>query len=463
MKGIICLYIYLSFSLPVSAQGVDKSMRVDTLSLAERLSFHTNMVDWTLLTPNVGVEFDVRSTNWNRWAVGMDLRYNWQTKNTFKSGLVYNIMGARLYFRNYWRPRQIGDEGVSRHTRFIDRVFSCRRTRVKHPGLLFYRGAYLSYNKYSIKLLGSEGYQGSAVTAGFTYGIVKPLYVFKNGNSLDFDLGVSAGLAFASYDKYRHDRESDCYPVTKRSQSGVHPVVSDLHVGFVYRLGSYPVTKKYRWRYDCDQVYRDRIDSIYAAKERAAADKRYSDSLTAVVSKDFWHHYDSIMGIKKIETDSLNRVKAAAVAQARQAEKERKRQARLDAKAAKAAAKTRAESTVLTTDSLSSGIVTSDSLSITAPSGEAAVLSGSTAVPSDSSMTAPADITATPTADSSESEPAEDAASEESTPMADAETESTEVAPAPEAGESPATSEGAPSETPLEQTSETNQGKEDAE
>lgn len=127
------VYIFILL-LPVSAQGVDKSMRVDTLSLAERLSFHTNMVDWTLLTPNVGVEFDVRSTNWNRWAVGMDLRYNWQTKNTFKSGLVYNIMGARLYFRNYWRPRQIGDEGVSRHTRFIDRVFSCRRTRVKHPG-----------------------------------------------------------------------------------------------------------------------------------------------------------------------------------------------------------------------------------------------------------------------------------------------------------------------------------------
>ncbi|MDE5948203.1 MAG: DUF3575 domain-containing protein [Prevotella sp.] len=502
-------------------------MRVDTLSLAERLSFHTNMVDWTLLTPNAGVEFDVRSTNWNRWAVGLDLRYNWQTKHTFKSGLVYNIMGARLYFRNYWRPRQIGDEGVGRHTRFIDRVFSCRRTRVKHPGLLFYRGAYLSYNKFSIKLLGSEGYQGSAVTAGFTYGIVKPLYVFTNGNSLDFDLGVSAGLAFASYDNYRHDRESDCYPVTKRSQSGVHPVVSDLHVGFVYRLGSYPVTKKYRWRYDCDQVYRDRIDSIYAAKEKAAADKRYNDSLTAVVSKDFWHHYDSIMSVKKKETDSLNRVKtaaAAAAAQARQAEKERERQARLDAKAAaktaKAAAKTPADSTALATDSLSSGIVTSDSLSITASSGEAAAPSDSTAVPSDSIMTAPVDSTATPPADSQESESTEDTASGDSTSADGAETESTEVAPATEAEgtpapaeespaapseeaaepeetpapveestsatsedaaepeaeptpsedssvseaeEPPATSEEPASETPLEQTSETSQGKEAAE
>lgn len=513
-------------SLSVTAQGVDKSMRVDTLSLAERLSFHTNMVDWTLLTPNAGVEFDIRSTNWNRWAIGLDLRYNWQTKHTFKSGLVYNIMGARLYFRNYWRPRQIGDDGIHRHTSIVDRAFSCRRTRVKHPGLLFYRGAYLSYNKYSIKLLGSEGYQGSAVTAGFTYGIVKPLYVFKNGNSLDFDLGISAGLAFASYDKYRHDRESDCYPVTSRSQSGVHPVVSDLHVGFVYRLGNYPVTKKYRWRYDCDQVYRDRIDSIYAAKERAAADKRYNDSLIAVVSKDFWHHYDSIMGVKKIETDSLNRVKAAAAAaaaQARQAEKERERQARLDAKAgakaAKAGAKTPADSTALTTDSLSSGLVTSDSLAVTPSTGTIPVSSDSTtvspdstAVPSDSSMTAPVDSTATPPAASSESEPTEDAVSEEVTPPAAAEAETPEVAPteaetpaqaeespaapseeaaepeetpspaeespapeaeetpattgespAPEAEETPATAEETASETPQEQTSETDQGKEDAE
>lgn len=538
----MCLCMFVS-SLSVTAQGVDKSMRVDTLSLAERLSFHTNMVDWTLLTPNAGVEFDIRSTNWNRWAIGLDLRYNWQTKHTFKSGLVYNIMGARLYFRNYWRTRQVvpRDEedrfaktyNIYPHTRFVDRVFSCRRNRVRHPGLLFYRGAYLSYNKFSIKLLGSEGYQGSAVTAGFTYGIVKPLYVFKNGNSLDFDLGVSAGLAFASYDKYRHDRESDCYPVTKRAQSGVFPVVSDLHVGFVYRLGRYPVTKKYRWRYDCDQAYKERIDSIYSARMTEAEKKFTEDTIMAKVSKDFWHHYDSIMGVKKIETDSLNRVKAAAAAaaaKARQAEKEREHQARLDAKAAakaaKAGAKTPADSTALTTDSLSSGLLTSDSLAVTpssgaipVPSDSTTVSPDSTAVPSDSSMTAPVDSTATPPAASSESEPKEAAASEEATPAAAAEAETPEVAPteaetpaqaeespaapseeaaepeetpspaeespapeaeetpatteespapeaeetfAPEAEETPATAEETASETPQEQT-ETNQGKEDAE
>lgn len=459
------------FSLSVAAQGVDKSMRVDTLSLAERLSFHTNMVDWTLLIPNAGIEFDVHSTNWNRWAVGLDVRYNWQTSHTFKSGLVYNIMGARFYFRNYWRTRQTEprDEEnkfdktykIYPHTRFLDRVFSCRRNRVRHPGLLFYRGAYLSYNKFSIKLLGSEGYQGSAVTAGFTYGIVKPLYVFKNGNSLDVDLGISAGLALASYDKYRHDRENDCYPVTKRAQSGVFPVVSDLHVGFVYRLGRYPVTKKYRWRYDCDQVYKDRIDSIYSAKMSAAEKKYTEDSITESVSKDFWHCYDSIMAVKKIETDSLNRVKAAATAAAkkvRQAEKERERQARLDvranAKAAKAGMKTPADSTALPTDSLSS-----DNFSTT-------VSSDTISAPSDSVMTAPSDSSSMTVSEESPTSTEETPAvpSEETVlePAEESTVSATEEAPATtekteESAEIPT------SETPQEQPSEDNQGKEAAE
>lgn len=458
------------FSLSVAAQGVDKSMRVDTLSLAERLSFHTNMVDWTLLIPNAGIEFDVHSTNWNRWAVGLDVRYNWQTSHTFKSGLVYNIMGARFYFRNYWRTRQAEprDEEnkfdktykIYPHTRFLDRVFSCRRNRVRHPGLLFYRGAYLSYNKFSIKLLGSEGYQGSAVTAGFTYGIVKPLYVFKNGNSLDVDLGVSAGLALASYDKYRHDRENDCYPVTKRAQSGIFPVVSDLHVGFVYRLGRYPVTKKYRWRYDCDQIYKDRIDSIYSAK-MSAAEKRYTeDTIMVSVSKDFWHCYDSIIAVKKIETDSLNRVKDAAAAKAHKAQKERERQARLDAKAAKTKAKTPTDSTVLPHDSLFS-----DSLSTT-------VSSSTIPEPSDSVMTTTSDSSSmtvseelpipteeTPTAPSEETTPE---LVEEPEPAEESTATATEEAPAAteeteESAEKPA------SETLLEQPSEDNQGKEAAE
>ena len=40
------------------------------------------------------------------------------------------------------------------------------------------------------------------------------------------------------------------------------PMPTAARVGFVYRFGSYPITKKYRWRYDADAQYQYRIDSI---------------------------------------------------------------------------------------------------------------------------------------------------------------------------------------------------------
>lgn len=338
-----------------AAQVVEKRMETDKLSLAERLSIRTNMLDWTLLMPNIGVEFDVKSTNWNRWAVGLSVRGNWQTGHTFKRSLVYNLMGVRAEFRNYWRPRQIGAEGVVPHTNFIDKVFSCRRTHVKHPGLIFYRGLYVSYNDFSIKLTG-DGYQGSALTAGFTYGVVKPLYAFKNGNSLDFELGVSAGASMARYDRFRHDRESDCYPVTEQKGWSIvsHPVVSDLRVGFVYRFGKYPSTRKYRWRYDCDPVYKHRIDSIRTEEERERINRETLDSIIGEIRKDFWHDYDSIASANKAAADSVSRMKVAAkaaVEKQRRADRERERRAGLDAKAAAKAAKAKAMESPVPTDS----------------------------------------------------------------------------------------------------------------
>ncbi|WP_289222034.1 DUF3575 domain-containing protein, partial [Xylanibacter rodentium] len=209
LKGLLYLCCLCLMSVTASAQEVTNKSHVDTLSLKERLTFRTNMVDWTMLVPNIGVEFDIRKENWNRWTVGLNFRGNWQTSHTFKPGLVYNIRGVRAEFRNYWRTRQVGEQYPA-HTGKIDRLFSCRRTTVKRPGVVWYRGAYVSYNDFSIKLT-QKGYQGQAYTFGFTYGMTKPLYVFNNGSSLDLELGISAGISYARYDEYRHDRESNCY------------------------------------------------------------------------------------------------------------------------------------------------------------------------------------------------------------------------------------------------------------
>lgn len=54
----------------VMAQVIETRPYVDTLSTSERISLRTNAVDWLLLVPNIGVEYDVRNLNWNRWTVG---------------------------------------------------------------------------------------------------------------------------------------------------------------------------------------------------------------------------------------------------------------------------------------------------------------------------------------------------------------------------------------------------------
>lgn len=274
----------------MSAQVLDNSTRVDTLKFAERISLRANALDWLLLTPNIGIEYDLSNKNWNRWTVGVNLRANWQTSHTFKPGVVYNLISAKAEVRNYWRTRQVTDtvevyedgivvdeyveKGVDPHKTLLGRLFSMRRRKIKHPATTYYRGLYLSHSDYSIKL-GKEGKQGKAIGLGLTYGIIRPLYVYKNGNSLDFEAGISAGVAYTKYNTYTHDRESDCYPVVEQKDWHLlkHPVISEIKLGFVYRFGKYPVTKKYRWRYDADADYKFRVDSVATVKEAAKINK----------------------------------------------------------------------------------------------------------------------------------------------------------------------------------------------
>lgn len=301
LKGLLYLCCLCMMPVVASAKESAGKNHVDTLSFADRLSFRTNMVDWTLLVPNIGVEFDIQNKNWNRWSLGLNVRGNWQTSHTFKPGIVYNISGVRGELRNYWRTRQVDDHRFPPHTSVIDKLFSCRRTKVKHPEAVYYRGIYLSYNEYSFKL-SSTGYQGQAYTLGFTYGVVKPLYVLKNGNSIDFELGFSAGLSYTRPHEYVHDRESDCYRLTKISKSKLvlPPTVSDIRVGFVYRVGKYPITKKYRWRYDVDEVFRDYKQQIADSLDKVRKDKELLNRHTDDAVKTFWHVYDSVYNAKKL-------------------------------------------------------------------------------------------------------------------------------------------------------------------
>ncbi|WP_299271179.1 DUF3575 domain-containing protein [uncultured Prevotella sp.] len=275
----------------VRAQVFETRARIDTLKWNERISLHTNAVDWALLIPNIGVEYDIRSTNWNRWAVGMSAKTKWRTNSRFKQRLFYNVSEVRFEFRNYWRTRQIDGREVTKHTSFIDRLFSCRRTVVKHPHTTYYRGVYASAGDYSF-LVDRKGRQGKFVSGGVTYGAMYPMYVFKSGNSLDLDLGISVGLVATNMEKFR--LVDDCYERTQPGKWKVvpFPMPTEARVGLVYRLGKYPINKKYRWRYDVDMRYRERYDSIRYEIEARRQERHITDSITNKIYNDFWLEYD---------------------------------------------------------------------------------------------------------------------------------------------------------------------------
>ena len=268
------------------------------------------------MIPNLGVEFDVKSTNWNRWAVGLTLKTKWNTPATFKNRVFYNITEVRADFRNYWRTRQINNK-VPAHTGFIDRLFSCRRRVVKHPKTTYYRGAYMSFSDFSIKF-GREGHQGKALSAGITYGIIKPLYAFRTGNTLDLDLGFDAGFVAVNSEKFIYNRADNCYTRTKQGSWKVvpFPMPTAARVGFVYRFGSYPITKKYRWRYDADAQYQYRIDSIANQRVVDAINQHNRDSVESVIYKEFWQVYDSVAVVNSAKADSMRIVNAKLKAEA---------------------------------------------------------------------------------------------------------------------------------------------------
>lgn len=376
LYGIIVSILTL-LPIGVRAQVFETRARIDTLKWNERISLHTNAVDWALLIPNIGVEYDIRSTNWNRWAVGMSAKTKWRTNSRFKQRLFYNVSEVRFEFRNYWRTRQIDGREVTKHTSFIDKLFSCRRTVVKHPHTTYYRGVYASAGDYSF-LVDRKGRQGKFVSGGVTYGAMYPMYVFKSGNSLDLDLGISVGLVATNMEKFR--LVDDCY---ERTQPGKwkavpFPMPTEARVGLVYRLGKYPINKKYRWRYDVDMRYRERYDSIRYALEAQRQERHIADSITNKIYNDFWQEYDKEAKLNLNNARIAAEKQKAEAAKLKAAEKLRLEE---EAKAAKQKA-LEEKNKAATTDSINA--MKTDSIGVTPTD-------SITTVPTDSINAAPTD------------------------------------------------------------------------
>lgn len=310
LRELVAIALML-LPLCVSAQPLDNRRVVENLSIMDRLSIRTNGTDWLAMIPNLGVEFDVSNKNWNRWAVNVNLRYRPGANTNYTAPVVYQLTEFKVEGRMYWRERQAQASGpMAYHEMPWDKLMSCRRMIPKHPRTVFYRGLYAAYDKYDF-FLKSKGYKGNAVQFGATWGFVKNLYTFSNNNSIDMEIGISAGIAFWKNTKYTRVKQSQFvagegnYDYQDTQVNGWKllkiPMINDLHAALVYRLGKYPVQKKYRWRYDVDMDYRARVDSTWLLNDRNRTLKFYRDSVYKVVARDFTLTYDSVIAVRHKE------------------------------------------------------------------------------------------------------------------------------------------------------------------
>ncbi len=299
-------FIIASFITCVKAQVVDDTMHVIYAKQADRLAVRTNPVTWVLQCPNIGFEYAVRPENWNRWTVGLNVMGRWKGSNTFNPATVFNLNEIRFDFKNYWRERFVRGEGAHAldgntdpHKKWIDKLFSLRRKNfyneadpkhtypyLKHPAIVFYRGIYGSFDKFSVKF-GKTGYQGTAVSIGGTYGIIRTLHEYEKAGRLDMELGLSAGLIFLpSCQEYTLNRITNSYvrEGEKYSKFIPFPMVTDLRLGFVYHFGKMPLTQQYRWRYDADSAFHVLVDSL-AADRQAKWEQKQIDKSYAIYIK----------------------------------------------------------------------------------------------------------------------------------------------------------------------------------
>lgn len=389
-----CILAILLSIIPQTVYGQADSATpsVDTASVAvdsvvvpvepfrNKIGIRTNVVDWVATIPNVGFEYEVKRSPYykNPYTIGAVVRWNWNTWSRYTPSTVFNVFDIRIEGRKYWstyldrskakrlKPNEKpgydpkDKEKNSKPERLKDRLYEITSQKYENGGMGttadtvdywhylyrqlgkidraepneergYYFGFYMGYHNYSYKL-GSTGRQGNAFSAGITGGYTIPLYSY-NDRYIDLDLGGSLGIFYTKYDEYRHDPESNCYPIVAAGEGAIFPMVTELRLALVYRFQSVrqkTLTDKQgrseRLQYLSDQetvlgrlndsimkVRQLHADSVKLAKENAKLERALQDSLQQV-RKAFVK--DSIKQAKlneKLMADSLIRLRQMLV------------------------------------------------------------------------------------------------------------------------------------------------------
>lgn len=268
--------------------------KLDTLTMSERISFRTNMIDWFALTPNLGLEFTLGNMNWSHWTMGISGRWNPSTQTLGTSYNVYDLTDVRLDLRYYQHGR------------------SSRRS--------FFLGVYGTYGSHDVKL-STNGFKGTHAATGLSVGTIAPLYSYRNGSSLDLEIALSAGVMFAKHEEYT--RENDKYLTAKPPENfklsfDMLPYIAAndvLRVSLVYHFGP-SVANRYKHRIAIDERYRLHLNEMQIRRDST----RQADAELKAIRRDSLDKADYEKRFekqrleleKKFINDSLQHVKRQA-------------------------------------------------------------------------------------------------------------------------------------------------------
>lgn len=263
----------------------------EKVKLKDRWGFHTNVIEWVMTTPNIGVEYDVIHRDTRKTSIMLSGKYNWNFDHEYNASnsnrYIYNNLGLKAELRFYFRTRSKDDwEDKLLKNKDIDGFYNKFFIR---KGLLlskdkprtyraYYLAPYISYDKFSLKF-GETGKQGTATSVGISFGYNTPLYLYNNGHAIDFELGASVGFVYTGYDKFKYNKEDACY--TLKSEKSGHlvpfPMITGVRMGFVYRFNSIREQLK-----TYDRTSLDQLKNMYELNIKYnEAMAKYSDSSTA--------------------------------------------------------------------------------------------------------------------------------------------------------------------------------------
>ena len=224
-------------------------------------SVSTNLVDWALVIPNVGLDIDFGNPNRKSTSsIYLQLKGSPSSKDYLKERLYdetsYKFWNAHVEWRWHWSFR-------------------------RHPELVkgrFYSGLYTEYMKYTMntpldiidrdKL--KDGWGGIAgISAGYDF----PGFNYDNRHFFQFQIGANVGAIYADYDAYND--------AGKESKKKIFPMVTEIRFAIAYRNQS--ISRKY-WQPNLERYRRIEVEDDAAHKQiDEYAEQFETDPLTIYV------------------------------------------------------------------------------------------------------------------------------------------------------------------------------------